>query len=29
MVEIRNYSEFIEALLNAVFSMGGGNDEGI
>ncbi len=29
MVEIRNYSEFIEALLNAGFSMGGGNDEGI
>ena len=29
MVEIRDYKGFVEALQNAGFSMGGGNDEGI
>ena len=29
MVEIRDYKGFVEALLDAGFSMGGGNDEGI
>ena len=29
MVEIRDYKGFVEALLTAGFSMGGGNDEGI
>jgi hypothetical protein len=29
MVQIRNYEEFVKALLQAGFSLGGGNDEGI
>ena len=29
MVQIKQYNDFVEALLQAGFSMGGGNDEGI
>ena len=29
MVEIRNYADFVQALMKSGFSLGGGNDEGI
>ena len=29
MVQIKHYDDFVNALLSAGFSLGGGNDEGI